>query len=459
MNQDPTPPRNNSARKVNFRSQEAGGELKMPPPARPKGGAAKPFPGGDPGAKELTLGTSGAEPVESPGEPAADPLDAAPDERPGEAATAVAAGERTPDASDPEPAGRATGEAAAPAVAGGLTLNARTAEQMFQRGKSPEPVLTSFRPFTPSEAGYQEPRRFSSGWVALFSLAFLTLGVIGGYYLPKPPDKGLADRAAATQDPAAKAAAPAEAFPRLTRADNADLDAAYEALSTGKYEEAEKRFATLHSQHPGWVSMEIEVGEAQGHQQDWARARSTLEAAAEAGQLPAEANFQLGLLFAARKEDYESNASFEKAAAIDPSRADVYFRWGECLRAEGKTLEATSKFRSALTRNRDVTVDSIYRLKLWLSELELGGEEGGGASTRIDTALAMPRVTMEALVAGAYRSIKAGKMQDAADALARAQKFVEPTLFSAILLDPAFVQENWRPEFAPFFKSGVKAAE
>ena len=286
-----------------------------------------------------------------------------------------------------------------------------------------------------------------------------TAALVGGHARPPPPDNGLPARSAAAAARDSATPAPARVLPWLTQADNDELDAAYDALSTGKYDEAEKRFTALRGQHPGWASMDIEIGGAQGSLQNWARARSTLEDAAEKGRLPAEANFQLGMLYAARRESYESNASFEKATAIDPSRADVYFRWGECLRAEGKTLEAAGKFRSALTRNRDATADPLYRLKLWLSEIEAGGESGERAATQIDIALALPRVPLEALFAQAYCSIKAGKMRDAADLLVRARRSVDPVLFSAILLDPAFVQENWRPEFAPFFKPGVPAAE
>ncbi len=421
MNQDPNSPKSNPVRKVNFRSQESGGELKMPPAVRPKGNVARSSPGVDP----LRL---------APG--------------PSDDAAAAAADNGQPPVESP-------GEAAAPAT-GELTLNRLSTEQMSQRIKSPQPVLASFRPFSPPAAGYQEPRRFSSGWVALWSLTALTLGALGGYCLPKPPDKGLEDKAVRNPLPAAT---PPQAAPPLTRADNDELDAAYGALNTGKYAEAEKLFAALRDKHPGWESMGIEVGRAFGLQRNWSRARTALAAEIDAGRLPVEANFQLGILYAEQGEDAESNASFEKALAIDPSRADIYFYRGEILRRQGRPLEAIDKLRSALARNRNPSVGPLYRLKFWLSEIEAGQEESDGTATRINTALALPRPPMEAVFAGALRNIRAGKMQDAAALLARARQAVEPTLFSAIVHDAAFAQDNWRPELAPFLKPEVQAAE
>lgn len=164
-----------------------------------------------------------------------------------------------------------------------------------------------------------------------------------------------------------------------------------------------------------------------------------------------DANLSLGILFAMRRQYADAESSFERAVAVDPTRADIFYFWGESLRQEGKPLLASRRFRSALLRNRYETAESLYRLKYWLSEMESGEDGKDGIAEQMDTALALPRPPMEALFADAVRNLQAGRIVEGTEKLRRARQSVEPPVFAVIIRDPAFIQESWRPELAGFF--------
>ena len=161
----------------------------------------------------------------------------------------------------------------------------------------------------------------------------------------------------------------------------------------------------------------------------------------------------MGLLFMTNSAFQDAESNFAKAVAMDPARPDFYYFWGELLRREGKPLEAASKFRSALLRNQYETAEGLYRLKMWLSDIQADQEKTSGASAQIDAGLAQARPPMEALLAGAVRSIKAGQVSEAAVLLGRARQVVEPTVFFVVMQDPSLSQESCRP------RSGGQASE
>ena len=148
----------------------------------------------------------------------------------------------------------------------------------------------------------------------------------------------------------------------------------------------------------------------------------------------------------------KSEAAFGRAIAIDPSRPDVFYFWGECLRREGKPQDAAEKFYQALIRNQYETTEGLYQLKLWLSEIQADQEGAKGSNAKIDADLATSHPSGAALFAAAARHIKAGQFKEAGERVGQAQKVLEPAVFRVVLQDPFFLQENYRPELAPYYK-------
>ena len=279
----------------------------------------------------------------------------------------------------------------------------------------------------------------------LLTFLLAALGVGGGYALARmnPPPVPVAPLAAA-REPLKLTVDP------LTPPVQAQVDAAFDAVKKGHYQAGREQFNALHDQHPEWWSMSIESARSSLYLHDALEAQRTLHASPSIQSLP-DADFILGLLHLTNKEMDLAESSFASAVARDPARPDFYFFWGECLRRDGKPLEAVKRFRSALLRNQYENAEGLYQLKLWLSEIQADQEAASGTNKEIDTALALPRPPYEALFAAAARRLKAKQPKEAADFIRRAQAITEPAVFRVIMQDPTFLEEQNRPELAPFY--------
>ena len=231
----------------------------------------------------------------------------------------------------------------------------------------------------------------------------------------------------------------------------AQVDAAFQEVKQGRYQEGHDQFIALREQHPEWWPLDIEAARASLYRHDLLEAQRALHGIPP-GQGLSDQDFVLGLLHLTNQELELAAASFASAAARNPARPDVYYFWGECLRRIGKPREAAEKFHSALLRNQYEYAEGLYQLKLWLSQIQADQEKSSGASAAINKALASPRPPYEALFAAAAREIKTKHFKEAADFLSRAQGITEPSVFRVIMQDPSFVEESTRPELAPFYK-------
>lgn len=232
-----------------------------------------------------------------------------------------------------------------------------------------------------------------------------------------------------------------------------EVDAAYDAVKHTRYVEARRLFSALRDKHPEWPSMAVEAAQACFSANDEAAGQQIL-GLLTADRLTPDANAALGLhrLF---YQDYDlAEDAFAAAVALDPSRPEYFYFWGECLRRHGKPQAAAEKYRSALLRNKYENTESLMQMKLWLAEIQAGQEEVSGTNRQIDAALALPRPTYGALFAAAGRSLKGRRYEEAAAFLHRAQEVTEPLVFRSALFDPAFLEEARRPEIAGFYKGG-----
>ena len=280
----------------------------------------------------------------------------------------------------------------------------------------------------------------------LLSALGLLAGGLGGYFLHA---NGLASASTVV---AARAAAERTApIIPLAPAALAEVDAAFAANKAGQFADARQRFASLADQHPNWPSMRIEAARSTLYEHDFDAAGLILSTVQRAGA-NADAEFLSGLLQMTTQTYDKSESAFERAVAIDPARADIFYFWGECLRREGKPRDAADKFREALMRNQYETTEGLYQLKLWLSEIQSDEETAKGTNAKIDADLASGHPSGPALFAAAAREIKAGQFKEAGAHVGQAQKVMEPAVFRVILQDPTFLEQNLRPELAPYYQ-------
>ena len=317
------------------------------------------------------------------------------------------------------------------------SLAARAAED-FTAGESPS--LKTLPPaFAPNLIRHRRPlgrRRFTIYRLVFVSGLCLGLGALLGYRLPRRPP---------SVEGSPRAASPAEAK-LLTPADQADLDAAYAARGAGRFKDAEARFLALGQSHPAWKSMLVEIGRTRLYARDSGGSATVLKQAVATGQEPAEANAILGALYMAKKDFPTADSYFDQAVALAPTDPDYYFFRGECLRAQGKVGQATLQFRSALLRNQYETATGLYRLKLWLSEIESDQARADGTNARIDAALVRPDPPMEVLFAAAARDLKAGDSAGAVRRILLARPRTDPGVYQIIINDPVFAPVRTSPE-------------
>ena len=290
-------------------------------------------------------------------------------------------------------------------------------------------------------------RRGVPGWVAaLASLGCLLLGGAGAYLLQS---YGSAVASTATANRAATERT-APVIP-LAPAVLGDVDAAFAANKAGQFADARLKFGVLASSHPNWASMRIEAARSALYGHDFDGAGLMLSTVERAGA-NVDASLLTGLLQMTIQSYDKAELAFAQAVAIDPSRPDVFYFWGECLRREGKPQDAAGKFHQALLRNQYETTEGLYQLKLWLSEIQADQEAAKNTNARIDADLASGHPSGPALFAAAAREIKAGKFKEAGAHVGQAQKVMEPAVFRGILQDPTFLEQNLRPELAPFYQ-------
>ena len=280
--------------------------------------------------------------------------------------------------------------------------------------------------------------------VTTLALAALLAGAIAGYFFGSVPRRNAAPPAAVDTT---KNKTPLDLSPQVQAA----LDSAFDATKHAKYDDARKQFEALFGEHPEWPSMEIEAARAALYARDFQGAQALLGKAAQ--DRPSADAALLGALLHLTAQEYEAaDVSFAAAAATDPSRADIYYFWGENLRREGKPLRATEKFKAALSRNQYENVEPLYLLKYWLSLIQSDQEGPSGEGAKIDASLASPHPSSAALFAGAARAIKTANYKAAAGFMTKAQVITDPTVFNVILRDPTFVEANLQPELRPFYK-------
>ena len=243
-----------------------------------------------------------------------------------------------------------------------------------------------------------------------------------------------------------------------TASEQRDLDAAFAALRSPRHAEAQQMFTVLVQKHPQWGSLHTQIALAALYANDSAAFEKLVNQGVNSGTVaPADGLSLLGQRAMDNKEYEDANHYLGQSVGADPSRAETYYYWGDCLLRWGQPNGAVEKFRAARLRNPNPTVDHVYLSKLWLAEIESGLEAADGSGALIDRALAAEQPGSPALFAAAARAIKAGQFDRAAADLTRARLVCDPATFRVMLQDPYFSEQQWRPEFAAFYPGGPKA--
>lgn len=302
-----------------------------------------------------------------------------------------------------------------------------------------------------SRARYKAPPPVQRGrqlfWKRLFCVVLAGGGLAAGYFWRNSP---ALDAPGGPPSPAREETRAASE--RLTSAFQAALDAAFGMMKGDQPQEARTRFGELLKQHPGWPQLQFEQARAAFYQRDNIGTKAILEDGLKNGRIaPADAEFMQAMLRVAAGNDAAAAQGFALAAAADPTGADTYYFWGECLRRLGKPAEAAQRFRSALLRNTHAALEGQYKVKLWFSEIEGNLAQASGSAALIDAELAQPHPGGYALAAAAARAIHDNKIMGAANFLRRAAETLDPPVFQVVLRDAIFVQESYRPELVEFF--------
>ncbi|MBV9127000.1 MAG: hypothetical protein JO117_02820 [Verrucomicrobia bacterium] len=292
-------------------------------------------------------------------------------------------------------------------------------------------------------------------WVlAILALVFVLTSVAAGYFIGRYT--GGAASAGNAPDRSEGAVEPP------TAAALADVEGAFAAASDGRYATARAAFETAGKRYPNWPTLAIEQARNAALAGDPSAADAALAQLLEraatsrsrgmASALIADAAFLRALLHVRTGEQDRALAEFALAVNADPTRADPYFFWGYVLRRAGKVGESVEKLRAAVRRNQQDNNRSMYQAELWLSQLEVGGDEAAIANAQLDAALTTPQTLGGAWIGLAARALRNGQLADAAGDLRRARAALDPTVFNFLINDPLFTSESWRPELAEFFR-------
>ena len=241
-----------------------------------------------------------------------------------------------------------------------------------------------------------------------------------------------------------------------TAEEQRELDAAFTALRSPRHAEAQRMFTALAQKRPDWGELRAQIALAALYGNDVATFEKLINQGENTGAIaPADGQLLLGQQFMDAKEFEDANRCLGQAVGADPSRADTYYSWGDCLVRSGRPNEAVEKFRAARLRNFDPMLDHVYLSRLWIAEVASGLEHTDGAAAQIDQALAAERPMSPALFARAARAVTTGRFAEAAEALTQVQVITQPVTFHLMLQDPLFYEEHWRPELAGFYAGGT----
>ena len=138
-----------------------------------------------------------------------------------------------------------------------------------------------------------------------------------------------------------------------------------------------------------WTSLRSDLACLAAYQRDEAHLQSLMTQGQHDGSLLAADGKGLQAMYMTKPGSFAAaDRLFAEAAAADPSRADLFDQWGDCLLRWGKPAEAAGKYHSALLRSNFPVMDDLYEAKGLLARIQAGEDTpGSDFARRLDHAL------------------------------------------------------------------------
>jgi tetratricopeptide (TPR) repeat protein len=140
---------------------------------------------------------------------------------------------------------------------------------------------------------------------------------------------------------------------------------------------------------------------------------------------------------------------FEQATQIDPFDAQNFYFLGEALRRAGKPQEALVRLKQAFDRLREPAFESEYRLKIRLTQIELGEEQE--FVPEMAQRLAENPPPPDWLLTAAAVDMEHRDFAAAATHLERARQYMDKQVFALRMRDYFFYSYRIYPPLARFF--------
>ena len=140
---------------------------------------------------------------------------------------------------------------------------------------------------------------------------------------------------------------------------------------------------------------------------------------------------------------------FESATLTDPFSAESFYFWGEALRRAGKPQAALIKLQQAMDRLREPVFEAEYRLKIRLTQIELGEEKE--FAPEMAARLAENPPPPDWLLTAAAIQLQKHNVPEAAKFLEGASQLMDRDLFSYRMGDYFFSSYRFEKPLAKYF--------
>lgn len=200
----------------------------------------------------------------------------------------------------------------------------------------------------------------------------------------------------------------------------------------------------------------FQLAQLAAFQGDYTKAVPLLNASLAEGENPADV-YNMRATLSSRTGIGRGTAmnDYETATKVDPFTARNFFYWGEALRRAGKDQAAIARLKQAVDRLREPELESSYRMKLRLAQIEAGQEKE--FADELAKELARPNPEMDWLITAAAQEIHSGNFAAAAGYLDRAAQRGDAETFASRLRDYYLFQFKYEKELTRFYAKAPAA--
>lgn len=263
---------------------------------------------------------------------------------------------------------------------------------------------------------------------------------------------------------AAPAPAAASAAPRWSEKTLPALDDVFAARRAGDPGRAGALARSLRAENGALPGLELFLAENALHARRPTEATAALLPMLRADPPDADAIARLGFISARTRRLEEAASYFGQACAADPFRGDLFHRWAEALRRQGKSAEAVARFDQALLRPADdegarpAPPEAAFRRRL--ARIEAGDVDP--VRTETTAALNNPATGPETgrwLLTAAALELFDNRSGPAAATLAKARAALSDNEWLRLTGDLFFRNHATRRELAEFLPPAGSAAD